>query len=127
MPIDRVFNLLSQGNTQAVRELLSTDRTLIYRLDLDDHSPIHYPAKGRQETPAKIELAKLLLSHGALINSRESSEFITPLHIACMMGRKEMCEVLLTNGARYDLTLDHGRTSALDEAKSVGVVKALIR
>ena len=126
MPRDPVFNLLSQGNSQAVRELLSTDRTLIHRLDLDDHSPIHHPAMGGQETPAKIELVKLLLSHGALINSR-ASEFITPLHIACMMGRKEMCEVLLTNGARYDLTLDHGRTSALDEAKSVGVVKALIR
>ena len=92
MPRDPVFNLLSQGNTQAVRELLSTDRTLIHRLNCDDYSPLHYP-----------------------------------LHIACMMGRKEMCEVLLTNGARYDLTQDHGRVSALDEANSVEVIKSLIR
>ena len=90
MPRDPVFNLLSQGNSQAVRELLSTDRTLIHRLNREDYSPLHYP-----------------------------------LHIACMIGRKEMVELLLTNGARYDL--DKGRDSALHLAQGVGVVKALIR
>ena len=128
MPRDPVFNLLRLGNSQAVRELLSTDRTLIHRLDLNDHSLLHYPAMDGhdQDTPANLEMAKLLLSHGALVNSRALC-FDTPLICACMMGMKEMCELLLTNGARFDLTLDNGRDSALDQAKSVGVVKALIR
>ena len=121
---DRVFTLLSQGNSQAVRELLSTDRTLIHRLDHENHSLLHYPAMEGEETPARIEMVKLLLSHGALVNSR-ASHFYTPLHIACMHGKKEMVELLLTNGARYDL--DKGRDSALHLAQGVGVVKALIR
>ena len=126
MSEDPFFTLLRQDNVEAVRELLSTDRTLIHQLDFANPSPIHYPAMGTQDTPAKIEMAKLLLSHGALVNSRDS-EFFTPLHIACLYGRKEMCELLLTNGARYDLTLDNGRDSAIDQAVGVGVVKVLIR
>ena len=125
-PQHPVFDLVFQGNIEAVRQLLSTDRTLVHRRDHDDHSPIHYPAKGRSESTAKLEMARLLLSQGALVNSR-ASEFYTPLHIACMMGREKMCELLLTNGARYDLKLDIGRYSPLDEAREVKVVKALIR
>ena len=125
-PQHPVFDLVFQGNIEAVRQLLSTDRTLVHRRDHDDHSPIHYPAKGRSESTAKLEMARLLLSQGALVNSR-ASEFYTPLHIACMMGREKMCELLLTNGARYDLKLEHGRYSPLDVAKEVKVVKALIR
>ena len=125
-PQHPVFDLVLQGNIEAVRQLLSTDRTLVHRRDHDDHSPIHYPAKGRSESTAKLEMARLLLSQGALVNSR-ASEFYTPLHIACMMGREKMCELLLTNGARYDLKLEHGRYSPLDEAREVKVVKALIR
>ena len=125
-PQHPVFDLVFQGNIEAVRQLLSTDRTLVHRRDHHDHSPIHYPAKGRSESTAKLEMARLLLSQGALVNSR-ASEFYTPLHIACMMGREKMCELLLTNGARYDLKLDHGRYSPLDEAREVKVVKALIR
>ena len=125
-PQHPVFDLVFQGNIEAVRQLLSTDRTLVHRRDHHDHSPIHYPAKGRSESTAKLEMARLLLSQGALVNSR-ASEFYTPLHIACMMGREKMCELLLTNGARYDLKLEHGRYSPLDEAREVKVVKALIR
>ena len=40
----------------------------------------------------------------------------------------KMCELLLTNGARYDLTLDNGWVSlALHQAHGVEVIKALIR
>ena len=123
---DPVFDLVSQGNLEAVRNLLASDRTRIHRLDLDDHSPIHYPAKGWQESAAKLKMARLLLSKGALVNSR-ASEFYTPLHIACMMGREKMCELFLTNGARFDLNLDNGRVSPLHEANGAQVVKALIR
>ena len=126
MLLDPVTRLVRQGNIGAVRELLSTDRTLVNRSDGVDRSPLHYPAWGGEDIPADIEMAKLLLSHGALVNIR-SSGFHTPLHLACITGRKEMCELLLTNGARYDLTLDNGRDSALHLAHGLGVVKALIR
>ena len=122
-----LFNLLSQGNSEAVRELLLTDRTLIHRDPFGSgSSAIHFPARG-PDTPANIEMVKVLLSHGANVNSRDSG-FYTPLHIASMMGGSKMCELLLTNGARYDLTLDNGSVShALQQAHGVEVIKALIR
>ena len=80
-------------------------------------------------------MAKLLLSYGASVNSRAST-FETPLHIACFGGRMKMCNLLLTNGASYDL-LDEWRETPLQSAKysfndkarnvGVGIVKTLIR
>ena len=120
-----VFNLLMQDKVEAVRELLATNRTLVHRLNSSGHDPIHYAAWG-QGTPANIDMVKLLLSHGALVDSR-GYRFATPLHLACLCGREKMCELLLTNGARYDLTLNEGNTSALHLAGNVEVVKVLIR
>ena len=60
---DRFFNLLRKNNVEAVKELLATNRTLIHRLDMYGNLPIQCPATG-PESAAKIDMAKLLLSHG---------------------------------------------------------------
>ena len=122
---DPIFSLVSEDNITAVKDLLAADWTAIYRLDGEDHSPLHYPAMG-DESRAKLKMAKLLLSRGALVNSR-ATEFLTPLHIACMMGSDKMCNLLLTNGARYDLTRDDGSLDPLYEAGELKVAEALIR
>ena len=61
-------------------------------------------------------MARLLLSYGALVNS-QASEFHTPLHIASLTGKKDLCNLLLTNGARYDLTLEYNKETPLDLAR----------
>ena len=53
-------------------------------------------------------------------------ELVLALHIACQWGREKMCELILTNDARYDLRLDNNMTP-LNQAANVEVVKALIR
>ena len=78
----------------------------------------------RSDSAARIATAKLLLSHGALVNSRDRS-FFTPLHTASFNGNENMCDLLLTNGARYDLENDV--TTPFHEARTVEVVKAFIR
>ena len=125
-PVHPIFHLVRQGDLAGVRDLLSSDRTALHQLDGTDHAPIHIPAIGREESSVKLEMVRLLLSQGALVNSR-ASDFTTPLHIACMMGREKMCELLLVNGARFDLTLDNGRETALHESQREDVVKTLIR
>ena len=131
-PVHPVFQLVEQGDLAGVRDLLSSDRTALQQLDGSGHTPIHIPAIGHPASgtesgdQASIEMARLLLSQGALVNSR-AFDFTTPLHIACMMGGQRMCELLLVNGARYDLTLEHGRVTPLDETRRENIVKTLIR
>ena len=69
-------------------------------------------------------MAKLLLSRGALVNSRDM-EFFTPLHRAIMMGNEKMCNLLLTNGARYDLSTEDGSVNPV--IRALEVTEALIR
>ena len=100
-----IFNLLRQRDIAGVRDLLTSDRTVLHCRDSMDHTPIHYPSMLRsgsaEDESYAIDMAKLLLSHGALVNSKASD--YTPLHIACLLGKKRLSDLLLTNGARYDL------------------------
>ena len=123
-PVHPIFNLLRQGDIAGVGELLTSDRTVLYELDSGDrHTPIYYPSWVMDESRA-LDMARLLLSHGAPVNSR-GYEFYTPLHIACLRGRKKVSDLLLTNGARYDLTSDNGHEVGF--FGTVEVVKSLIR
>ena len=129
---DPVFKLITKNNFEAVREVLTTDRSIVNR-SFDDFSLLHHAISlihiPSSESAAVIEMVKLLLSHGASVNSR-AYNFETPLHEASRDGNgdggEKMCELLLTNGARFNLTDDRGY-SALHITRNVGVVKTLIR
>ena len=119
--VEEVYKLCREGNFEAVREILRTDSSAVYIPGLI-HEPSSMPAEN-----IGIEMFKLLLAHGAFINSREEPEFYTPLHIASLLGREKMCEFLLANGARYSLTLEHSRETPFHKAGNLEVVKAFIR
>ena len=121
---DPIFSLLDEDNITGVKDLLTADWTAIYRRDGENHSPLHYPAMGDEESRVKLKMAKLLLSRGALVNSRDT-EFFTPLHYAIMKGREKMCNLLLTNGARYDLSTEDGSVNPV--IRALEVTEALIR
>lgn len=65
------------------------------------------------------EMGRLLILNGADVNPDPCSNnksctcgpnFMTPLHSACMMGRLEMAEILISNGARINLLDEDGLT-----------------
>lgn len=127
---DPVFKLISENNYEAVREALTTDRSIVNR-SFDDFSLLHHAISlihlPSSESAVVIEMVKLLLSHGASVNSR-AYNFETPLHEASTVrdGGETICELLLSNGARFNLTDDRGY-SVLHKTGNVGVVKTLIR
>ncbi len=55
--------------------------------------PLHSAVAGQH-----VEIAKLLLEHGALVNAEQEGGF-TPLHGACQNGQPEMVRLLLDFGA----------------------------
>ena len=99
-----IFQLVRQGNMAAVSQILRSDRTAVHQRDGMDHTPIHEPSSMAGGQSRALDMAKLLLSYGAPVNS-QASESYTPLRIACVTGREKICNLLLTNGARYDLEL----------------------
>ena len=113
-PDPLIFQLVRQGNLAGVRKILKSDRTAIYQQDSMGHTPIHVT---RGKDSRALDMAKLLLSYGAQVNS-QASEFWTPLHIASLQGKKELCNLLLTNGAKYDLTLEYDKKTPVDSARS---------
>ena len=120
-----IFQLVRQGDLAAVSQILRSDRTAVHQRDGMDHTPIHCPCPssmvmgwlGRDESPG-LDMAKLLLSYGAPVNSKASGSY-TPLHIACVTGREKMCNLLLSNGARYDLKLEDGRKTPLNSVTNL--------
>ena len=96
--------LLKNNNIEAVRELLATNWTLIYNYHIKTFTrDIHYRAI--VSNTDYTDMTKLLLSHGAPVNTRDWTSFTT-LHHVCSKGKVKLCELFLTNGARYDLKTD---------------------
>ena len=129
-----IFQLVRKGDLAGVRKILSSDRTAVHLRDGRDQTLLHLVVEGLGVPPVAatyIKMARLLLSHGALVNSKSKARslhgFISPLHIALWLGRGEMSELLLTNGARHDLTTDDGDTPLHTAGEEVEVVKTLLR
>ena len=129
-----IFQLVRKGDLAGVRKILSSDRTAVHLRDGRDQTLLHLVVEGLGVPPVAatyIKMARLLLSHGALVNSKSKARslhgFISPLHIALWLGRGEMSELLLTNGARHDLTTEDGDTPLHTAGEEVEVVKTLLR
>ncbi len=70
-----------------------------------------------------VEIARLLLAHGADPNARQSGGF-SPLHTAAENGQIEMIQLLLDYGAKPELQAEDGKTP-LDLARERGFVEAV--
>ena len=140
--VKKFDELLMNNNIEAVRELLATNWTLIYNYHIKTFTrDIHYRAI--VSNTDYTDMTKLLLSHGAPVNTRRDGDFFTTLHSVCFYGKVKLCELFLTNGARYDLKTDYTYSSyfrllteelkimeyntPLHFATNVDVVKVLIR
>ena len=132
--------LLMNNNIEAVRQLLTTNWTLMYNYHIY-YGDIHHHAI--VSNTDNTDMTKLLLSHGAPVNTRAAWDSFTTLHHVCAEGKVKLCELFLTNGARYDLKTDYTYSSyfrllteelkimeyntPLHFATNVDVVKVLIR
>jgi uncharacterized protein len=67
-------------------------------------APIHSAVAGRD-----VEIAKLLLEHGANVNARQQKG-ITPILAAAHNGQIEMVKLLVKHGADPTLTSDDGKS-----------------
>lgn len=76
-------------------------------------TPLHSAAAGQH-----LQLARLLLAHGADPHARQGGGF-TPLHSAAQNGQWPLVELLLDQGADPQAAADDGRTP-LDLALSAG-------
>lgn len=93
--------------------------------NISDYTPLSLAASG-----GHIEVIKLLLRHGAEINSRTGSKLgISPLMLAAMNGHTEAVHLLLEHGSDINAHIETNRNTALTLACFQGrheVVRLLV-
>ena|GEM_PF-1685154 len=95
--LDRIRDILAQNPREA-------NSQNIYGMTPDGYqmTPLHWAAR-----MGHLDVAKLLLRHGALVGSR-TSRGMTPLHMAAFRGHASMTALLLDNGATVTATDSFG-------------------
>lgn len=68
-------------------------------------TPLHSAAAARQ-----LEIARVLLAHGADVNARQADSGFTPLHEAAANGDLELAKLLLEKGADINARMKDGQT-----------------
>lgn len=84
----------AEGQHNDVAEMLLAHKAVVNTSDKSGLTPLHYATLANN-----ANAVKLLLSHGADANAKDSVEGNTPLIIAAGKGFKEVAEALLARGA----------------------------
>nr|OQO20913.1 hypothetical protein B0A51_13087 [Rachicladosporium sp. CCFEE 5018] len=111
------------GNVEALSSLLAHGADVDHLSGRDGYSPLWCAI-----TAYHIDVARLLLKHGARVSLR-SGTGLSPLHQAAVTGQSAMCELLLERGAQVDTTDDDVNTPLHYAAVSgsVSSVRVLLR
>jgi ankyrin repeat protein len=140
-----VYEAAGTGQTPRLRELIGADPSLINSHSFDGFTPLGLAVFfGHPETvnalldagadvnvasnesmkvsplasasaAGQLEIARVLIAHGANVNARASGDF-TPLHESAASGRIEFAKLLLHNGADVNARTTEGKTP-LDYAR----------
>lgn len=107
VPPPALIQLVTLGDdVTAVRNLLLKGEAKVDDTDSNGMTALHHAAyKGN------AELCKLLVDHGADVNSDSHDHRYSPLHFAALSGNTEAVQHLLTAGARTYHTNTLGRTA----------------
>lgn len=93
---------------QAVEVLIAGNANFEHR-NVSDYTPLSLAASG-----GYIGIVKILLAHGAEINSRTGSKLgISPLMLASMNGHTTTVKLLLDMGADINAQIETNRNTAL--------------
>ncbi|KAK3859456.1 hypothetical protein Pcinc_034434 [Petrolisthes cinctipes] len=105
-PPPEIIQMVNVEDVTAVKNLLLKGEAKVNEEDSSGMTPLHHAAyKGN------VELCKLLISHGADVNSDSHDHRYSPLHFAALSGNTECCQQLLTAGAKSYHTNTLGRTA----------------
>jgi hypothetical protein len=110
---EKLLDAVIEGDAARVRELLRKGANVNAKHGDYDSTPLHVAALW-----GHAEVARLLLDHGADVNSR-SKDGWTPLHYAAAFGYADVARLLLERGADPSIKDDKGRTP-LDVARERG-------
>jgi len=107
------------GMAERVSQLIDADPTLVNAKGGDGKRPLHYAST--------VEIAAFLLDHGAEIDALDDDHSSTPAQYL-VSDRAEVCQFLLTRGARSDLLMaaalgdvDRARRHLDDDPSSLGM------
>ncbi len=112
------LHLAARSDSVATVRALVESGALINVLDDESATPLHF-AVGN----CNAEMTGYLIDKGAQVNIKDGKRGLTVLHLAAMLGQKDIIEQLLKAGARTDEKDNEGNT-ALDHARYHGFVTA---
>lgn len=118
----RLHLAVLDGNSMRAKELLTEEAEEAnpnVEQSLSKRTPLHLAANHKTKPKKSLNIAKLLLFHGATVDPVDSKKR-TPLHYACRRGRREMVFLLLSAGAKTDVIDIVGKTPRdLDESQLI--------
>ena len=87
------------GMADKVREMLASDPQLVHARGGDGQLPLHFAAN--------VEIAKLLLDHGADVNARDIDHESTAAQymVSCHPARLDAARFLIANGSQTDILM----------------------
>lgn len=95
-----LFAAIFEGQVEVVRILIK-ERADVNKRDNDGFTPIHHAANSGDVRAVDVEIGKLLINAGAKVNVA-SKKGIRPLHFATLGKNLELCNLLISNGARLE-------------------------
>jgi len=146
-----IFEAAATGQTERVRALIKKDPSLTNAFSADGFMPLGLAVYfGRRETvetllaagaevntPSResmkvtplhsaaaarqVEIARVLIAHGANVNATQAESGFTPLHEAALNGDLEFARLLLEHGADVNAKMKDGKTPlgfALEQNKT---------
>ncbi|KAJ3286407.1 hypothetical protein HDU76_007981, partial [Blyttiomyces sp. JEL0837] len=103
-PQQTVFTAAYEGNLDTVRSLVEAQPTLIFSIDEDERTALHWAASG-----SRVHIAEYLLEKGSKVDVQDDAKW-TPLMIAVSVGNGPMTDLLLQKGADPNLANENQQT-----------------
>jgi ankyrin repeat protein len=104
---------------QRITELLISRGSLINEVDANGNTCIHLASEN-----GNFETLKFLLSQKKININSENKDQSTSLHLSCLNGHLNICNLLIENGAKLDC-LDSMKRTPLHFASSQGHVEVV--
>ncbi len=139
--LPQLVEAVRSSDVDSVRTILEISPTLVHERipgpDSGDTTLLHMlmPGDGRKDTPQHLEIAKLLLDHGADVNALGNAPNLAtcrPLTVAAWGGHTKLMQLLIDRGAKLNgnpecsqkgplySAAGHGHTAAAELLVSLG-------